>query len=173
MEISSAAPSPPTWNLNDPKAITKPSVLAEADPIKLAIGSMVVVAGESMANTEVVGDAMSMLVDAVALPMVGDAVSMSMADEAMSMSMADEAMSMADKAMLMSMADKAMSMADEVMSMADEAMSMSMAVGDAESTAVAGDEPSILVDASRLAMVGEGAGESVDPDPIIPTVGAN
>jgi hypothetical protein len=25
----------------------------------------------------------------------------------------------------------------------------------------------------RLAMVGEGASESVDPDPVIPTVGAN
>jgi hypothetical protein len=50
---------------------------------------------------------------------------------------------------------------------------MSMAVGDAESTAVAGDEPSTLGDVVRLAMLGEGAGESVDPDPIIPTVGAN
>jgi hypothetical protein len=25
----------------------------------------------------------------------------------------------------------------------------------------------------RLAMVGEGAGESVDPDPVVPIVGAN
>jgi hypothetical protein len=48
-----------------------------------------------------------------------------------------------------------------------------MVVGDAESTAVAGDELSILVDASRSIMVGEGAGESIDPDPIILTVGAN
>jgi hypothetical protein len=59
------------------------------------------------------------------------------------------------------------------MSMADDAMSMSMAVGDVEMMAVAGDEPLILVDASRSVMVGEGAGESVDPDPIVPTVGAN
>jgi hypothetical protein len=59
------------------------------------------------------------------------------------------------------------------MSMADEAMSMSMVVGDAESTVVAGGEPSILVDVARSTMVGEGASESVDPDPVIPTVGAN
>jgi hypothetical protein len=25
----------------------------------------------------------------------------------------------------------------------------------------------------RLAMVGEGTGESIDPDPVVPTVGAN
>jgi hypothetical protein len=39
MEISSAAPSPSTWKLNNPKAISKPLVLAEADPIKLEMGS--------------------------------------------------------------------------------------------------------------------------------------
>jgi hypothetical protein len=33
--------------------------------------------------------------------------------------------------------------------------------------------PPNLVDAMRLSMMGEGAGESVYPDPIIPTVGAN
>jgi hypothetical protein len=38
---------------------------------------------------------------------------------------------------------------------------------------MADDEPSNLVDAVRLVMVDEGAGESVDPDPIVPTVGAN
>jgi hypothetical protein len=59
------------------------------------------------------------------------------------------------------------------MSMADDVMSMLMVVGDAKSTAVAGDEPSILVDASISVMVGEGAGESVDLDPVVPTVGAN
>jgi hypothetical protein len=61
------------------------------------------------------------------------------------------------------------------MSMADDAMSMlmSMVVGDAESTTVAGDELSILVDAGRSVMVGEGAGESLDPDPVVPTIDAN
>jgi hypothetical protein len=131
--------------LNNPKAISKPPVLVKADPVKLEMGSTVVIAGESMANTGVVGDAVSTLVDAVASTMVGDAVSMSMA-------IADDAMSM---------------------SIADDAMSMSMAVGDAESTVVPGDEPSILVDVDRSAMVGEGADESVDPDPVVPTVGAN
>jgi hypothetical protein len=59
------------------------------------------------------------------------------------------------------------------MLMADEAMSVLMAIDDAESTAVADDEPSTLVGAERSAMVGDGAGESVDPDPVVPTVGAN
>jgi hypothetical protein len=33
--------------------------------------------------------------------------------------------------------------------------------------------PSNLVDAVRLAVVDEGASKSVDPDPVIPMVGAN
>jgi hypothetical protein len=82
MEISSAAPLSSRWKLNNPKAILKPPVLAKADPVKLEMGSAVVVAGESMANTGVdsmtVGDAVLMLVNAVASTMVGDAVSMSM-----------------------------------------------------------------------------------------------
>jgi hypothetical protein len=41
---------------------------------------------------------------------------------------------------------------------------VSMMVGEAESTMI-GDAVSM--------MVGEGAGESVDPDPIVPTVGTN
>jgi hypothetical protein len=51
--------------------------------------------------------------------------------------------------------------------------SMSMPIGGAESTAIADDEPSTRVGVERSAMVGEGAGESVDPDLIVPTVGAN
>jgi hypothetical protein len=39
--------------------------------------------------------------------------------------------------------------------------------------AIADDEPSDLVGVDRLAMVDEGASESVDPDPVVPTVGAN
>jgi hypothetical protein len=38
---------------------------------------------------------------------------------------------------------------------------------------MADDGLSNLVDAVRLSMVGKGAGESVDPDPVVPTVGAN
>jgi hypothetical protein len=138
MEISSAAPSSSTWKLNHPKAISKPLVLAEADPVKLEMGSTVVVTRGSMANTGVdlmmVGDVASMSVDTVVSMMVGDVVSMSMVDDV---------------------------------------MSMSMAVGDAESMSVVGDEPSILVDASSLVIVGEGASESVDPDPVVPMVGAH
>jgi hypothetical protein len=57
-----------------------------------------------------------------------------------------------------------------------------MSMGDAESTAIAGDEPTTLgdagesmetFDAGESTMVGEGAGESVDLDPVVPTVGAN
>jgi hypothetical protein len=51
--------------------------------------------------------------------------------------------------------------------------SMSMSIGGAESMAIADDELSTLVGAERLAMVGEGVGESVDPDPVIPTDSAN
>jgi hypothetical protein len=50
---------------------------------------------------------------------------------------------------------------------------MSMSNDDAELTAMADDEPSNLVEVVRLAMVGEGAGESLDPDPVVPMVGAN
>jgi hypothetical protein len=57
------------------------------------------------------------------------------------------------------------------MSMVDKMMLMSM--DGAESTAVADVEPSNLVGVARSAMVGEGAGKSVDPDPVIPTVDAN
>jgi hypothetical protein len=42
-----------------------------------------------------------------------------------------------------------------------------------ESMAVADVKPSNLVGVARSAMVGEGASESVDPDPVVPTVGAN
>jgi hypothetical protein len=38
---------------------------------------------------------------------------------------------------------------------------------------MADNEPLNLVDVVRLAMVVEEAGESVDPDPVVPTVGAN
>jgi hypothetical protein len=51
--------------------------------------------------------------------------------------------------------------------------SMSVSIGDAESTAMADDEPSNLVGVERSAMDGEGANESVDPDPVVPMVGAN
>jgi hypothetical protein len=38
---------------------------------------------------------------------------------------------------------------------------------------VADVKSSNLVNVVRLAMVGEGAGESIDPDPVVPMVGAN
>jgi hypothetical protein len=51
--------------------------------------------------------------------------------------------------------------------------SISMSIGGAESMAIDDDEPLTLVGVERSAMVGEGAGESVDPDPVVPMVGAN
>jgi hypothetical protein len=96
------------------------------------------------ADSMMVGEEVLTTVGAVMPTMVGDAASMSMAGDAMSM----------------------------LMSMADDVMSMSMA-DDAESVAIVDDEPSTLVDAGRSVVVGEGASESVDPDPVVPTVGAN
>jgi hypothetical protein len=48
-----------------------------------------------------------------------------------------------------------------------------MSIGDIESMAIAEVEPSNLVGVERSVMVGEGAGESIDPDPVVSTVGAN
>jgi hypothetical protein len=48
-----------------------------------------------------------------------------------------------------------------------------MSSGDVESMVVADAGPPNPVDAMRLSMMGEGAGESVDPDPYVPTGGAN
>jgi hypothetical protein len=69
------------------------------------------------------------------------------------------------------------------MLMVGDTVSMSMPmVRDAESTAVAGDDPSTLVgvdelmeavDAGKSMMVGGGACESIDLEPVVPTVGAN
>jgi hypothetical protein len=67
---------------------------------------------------------------------------------------------------------------------------MSTLIGKAESTSIAGGESMVTGDADELMMIaggdsmatgdadesmttGEGAGESVDPDPVVPLVGAN
>jgi hypothetical protein len=166
MEISSVSPLVSTWKLNNPKAILKPPVLAETIPVKLETGSIVAVAGESMASAEVeltmLGDAVSTMVDPVMSTMVVGVVA--------SMTVGIAMPTMVGDAVSMSMP---MSMADEAMSMWMAGVAMSMSIGGAESTAVADDEPSTLVGVERSAMVGEGAGKSVDPDPVVPTVGAN
>jgi hypothetical protein len=165
MDINSAALSSSTWKLNNPKVISKPPILAEVDPIKHEIGSTTVVTGGFNDDHWSGFDdgwqvkctdgwkAMSTTAGEVMPTMVGDAALMSMAGDVVSMSMW----------------------------MASDTVSMSM-TGDAESTPVAGDEPSTLVDADvlveaidagRSMVVGKGASESVDPDPVGPTVGAN
>jgi hypothetical protein len=130
--------------LNKPKAISKPLIFVEVESVEHEPGSTIAAVGVLMATIGVE----SIVVSAAASMMVGDAVSM----------MVGEAAS----------------------AMVGEAVSMSM--GDAESTAVAGDEPTTLgdadesmeiVDACSSTMVGEGASKSIDPDPVVPTVGAN
>jgi hypothetical protein len=115
MEISSAAPLLSTWKLHNTKAISKPPVLAETVPVKLEMGSMVVIAGESMVSIGVestmLGDAMSTMVDSVTSTMVVGEVASMTVGTAMSTMVGDVVS----------------------MSMADGATSMLMAVGDAES----------------------------------------
>jgi hypothetical protein len=159
MEISSASPSPSTRNLNSPKAISKPLVLAETVPVKLETGSIVAIAGELMASAEVksvmLGDAVSTMVDPVMSTLVASDVASMTVGTAMPTMVVDAV----STSMLMLMST---SVVDEVIS-----------IGGAESMADADDESSTLVGVERSVMVGEGAGESVDPDPIVPTVGAN
>jgi hypothetical protein len=101
---------------------------------------------------------------------LGDAVSM-MADLAMSTSVSGEMVSM----MVGTAMPTTVSMAESmlILSLMLKLMAESMSSGDAESTAMANVGPSNLVDAVRLSMIGEGAGKSIDPDPIVPMVGAN
>jgi hypothetical protein len=161
MEISSATPSPSTRKLNSPKAISKPPVLAETVPVKLETGSIVAVAGELMASAEAksatLGDAVSKTVDRVMLAMVAGRVVSMTVGTVMPMMVVDAV----STSMLMLM----------LMSVVGEAMSMS--IGGADLTAIADDKPSTLVSVERSAMVGEGASESIDLDPVVPTVGAN
>jgi hypothetical protein len=144
--------------LNNLKAISKPPVLAETVPVKLEMGLTVVVAGESMASTGVestmLGDAVSTIVDSVMSTMVVGEVASMTVGASMPMMVGD----VVSTSMSMSMAVGG---------------AESMAVGGAESMAVADDEPSTLVGVDRPATVGEGSGESVDPDPVVPTVDAN
>jgi hypothetical protein len=153
-EISSATPSLFTWKLNSPKAILKPPVLAETAPARLEMGSMVVAAG---VRSAMLGDAMSMMVDSVMLAMVAGGVASMTVGTAMSTMVVDAV----STSMLV------------LMSKLVVGESMSMPIGGAESTTIADDEPSTLVDVKSLAMVGEGAGESVDPNPVVRTVSAN
>jgi hypothetical protein len=161
MEISSATLSSSTWKLNSPKAISKPPVRAETVPVKLETGSTAAVIGESMAINEaklaMLGDAVSETVDPVMSTMVAGRVASMTVGTAMPMMVVD--------AVSMSML--------VLMSMLVVSESMSMSTGGAESTAIADVEPSTLVGVERSVMVGEGAGKSIDPDPVVPTVGAN
>jgi hypothetical protein len=168
METSLVTLASSMWKLNKPKATSKPPIFARVDPVEHEMGSTIVAVGVLTttigAESIVVGEAASMMVGEAVSTIVGEAVSM-MVGEAASM-MVDEAVS--------TMVSEAASM------MLGEAASTSM--GDAELMTVADDEPMTLgnadesmetVDAGESMMVGDGAGESVDPDPVIPIDGAN
>jgi hypothetical protein len=197
MDISSIAPSLSTRKLNSPKAISKPSVLAEVGPVDPETDPMTAVAARSMTSPEAVVGSMSLML------MMGEALLMmvlmtvSMADGALSMAvsmavliadgalsmavsmavlMADGALSMA-VSMAVLMADGALLMADGALSMAvlmaDGALSMAVLMVDGALSMAVLMANGALPMAVSMAMVGEGAGESVDPDPVVPTVGAN
>jgi hypothetical protein len=161
MEISSATPSSSTRKLNSPKAILKPPVLAKTVPVKLETGSIVAIAGESMASAEtrsaMFGDVVSETVDPVMSTMVAGG----------------EASMTGGTAMPTIVVDAVSTSMLVLMSMLVVSESLSMSSGGEESKAIADVKPSTLVGVKRSAMVGEGAGESVDPDPVVPTVGAN
>jgi hypothetical protein len=95
------------------------------------------------------GDAMSTTVDPVMSTLVADDVALMTAGTAM-------------PTMAVCAVSTSMPMS---MSVVGEAMLMLM--DGAESMAVADDEPSNLVGVARLGKVGEGAGEYVDPDPVV------
>jgi hypothetical protein len=145
MDISSIALSLSTRKLNNPKAISKPLVLTEVGLVEPETDSMIAVAAGLTTSPEaIVGSTPLMLSMGEALLMM---VSMAYGTLSMAVSMA---VLMADVALLM-----AVSMA---VLMADGALSMAVSMADG---------------ALSMAMVGEGASESVDPDPVVPTVGAN
>jgi hypothetical protein len=160
-EISSATPSSSMRKLNSPKAISKPPVLAATAPVRLETGSPIVVSGESMTTAETksatLGNVVLETVDPVMSTMVADGVASTMVGTAMPTMVVDAVLTL-----MLALVSKL------VLS-----KSMSMSIDDVESTAIADDEPSNLVGVERSAMVGEGAGKSVDLDPLIPTVGTN
>jgi hypothetical protein len=160
-EISSATLSSCTQKLNSPKAILKPPVLAETVPVKLETGSTIAAAGESMTSAEaksaMLGNAVSEMVDPVMSTMVAGGVASMTVGIAMPTMVVDAV----STSMLV------------LMSMLVVSESISMSIGGAELTAIADDESSTLVGMERSTMVGEGASESVDLDPVVPTVGAN
>jgi hypothetical protein len=160
-EISLATPSSSMWKLNSLNAISKPPVLAATVPVRLETGSPIVAAGESMMSDEMksatLGDVVLETVDPVMSTMVADRVASTMVGTAMPTMVVD-----AVSTSMLALVSKLV-----------VSESMSMSIGNVETSAIADDEPSNLVGVERSAMVGEGAGKSVDLDPIVPTVGAN
>jgi hypothetical protein len=132
--------------------MSKPSVTAETSLAVPEVGSMMIA---TEVRSAALGDVVSMTVDPAMSTSVSDGLVSMMAGIAM-----PTAVLMAESMSILSLVLKLM-------------VSGSMSNGDAESMTMADDEPSNLVDAVRLAVVDEGAGESIDPDPVVPTVGAN
>jgi hypothetical protein len=147
--------------LNSPKAISKLPVFAATTPVKLETGSMIVLAGESMAGAET----KSTTLGDVVLETINPVMSTIVAGRVASMTVGT--------AMPTMVVDAVLTLMLVLMSKLVVGESISMPIGGAESTAIADDEPSTLVGVERSAMVGEGAGESIDLDPVVPTVNAN
>jgi hypothetical protein len=92
-------------------------------------------------------------------PMMAVAVRSMSSPEAIVASMPSTLMVGKAPSMMVSMMDDALSMADGALSKA-VSMAVSMMVF-------------MTIGVLSMAVVGEGAGKSVDPDPVVPTVGAN
>jgi hypothetical protein len=103
--------------------------------------------------------------------MLGDAVSKMVDPVVSTMVASGEASMTIGTAMPMMVVDAVSTSMLVLMSML--VVSELMSIGGAESMPIADGEPSTLVGVKRSVMVGEGAGESIDPDPVVPTIGAN
>jgi hypothetical protein len=130
MAINSTMPVSSTWKLNEPKAILKPPIFVEADPVERGMGSTIAAIGVLMA----IGGAESMIVGGAASMMVGEAVSTTVGKA------------------VSTMVGKAVStMVGEAVSMMVGGAVLTM-VGGAESTIV-GDEPTMFGDCNAPTFV--------------------
>jgi hypothetical protein len=126
---------------------------------------MMIMAG---VRSAMLGDAVSMTVDPAMLTSGSDGLVSMMAYTAMT-----TVVLMVESMSILLLVSKLMVESMSILPLVSKLMAELMSSGDAELAAMADDGPSNLVDAMRLSMVGEGASESIDPDPVIPTVGAN
>jgi hypothetical protein len=70
---------------------------------------------------------------------------------------------------MLSMGEALLMMVSMMVSMADSALSMAVLMADGALSMAVSMADGVL----SMVMVGKGAGKSIDPDPVVPTVGAN